>query len=301
MVLAAVALVTFAAYQRTEAERAIERHQELVSLSGARLQEEQKKFTDVLASLARSEGIYRDSPVGRRIALRQAGLRLAVFDGGVVLLDNFGRLVAAEPGRPEILGDDWSNRDYFRNMLSSHSVVVFDAVADGPDRPEVVVLAVPITGTGGEFLGTLAGMFRVGSPAVSAFYASIVRLRIGEGGSTYLVDGNGRVIYHSDPEHLGETLTAQSPVAPILKGESGARRTRNHDGQDIVAAFAPVPGTSWGLVTEEDWAFLTSSGRRYGQFLLFFLALGMILSAVGVRLFVRQRQAEVLERHRIEQ
>ncbi len=72
-------------------------------------------------------------------------------------------------------------------------------------------------------------------------------------------------------------------------------------GQEIIAAYASVPGTPWGLVSEEEWAFFSSSNRRFGQLLLLLLALGMVLPAVGVGLFVYQHQAEALEQQRIEQ
>ena len=55
-----------------------------------------------------------------------------------------------------------------------------------------------------------------------------------------------------------------------------------------MASFAPVPGTPWGLVTEESWGALTQSSRRYGQFLLLLLALGVAVPTVVVALGVRR-------------
>ena len=41
-------------------------------------------------------------------------------------------------------------------------------------------------------------------PARELVPGDIIKLRIAESGSTYLVDGNGRVLYHSDAERIGE-------------------------------------------------------------------------------------------------
>ncbi|HEX2980493.1 MAG TPA: SpoIIE family protein phosphatase, partial [Anaerolineaceae bacterium] len=86
-----------------------------------------------------------------------------------------------------------------------------------------------------------------------------------------------------------------------ISGRSGALRMRDEEGDHIVTAYAPVPGTPWGLVTEEEWGALTADTRRYGQILLVLLGLGMVLPALGVSLMVRQRNREALASERIEQ
>ena len=66
-------------------------------------------------------------------------------------------------------------------------------------------------GTQGEFRGIAAGMFRLGAPTVSALYGSIVKLRLGGGEIAYLVDHNGRVLYHADSDRIGEDFSGQIP------------------------------------------------------------------------------------------
>ena len=73
----------------------------------------------------------------------------------------------------------------------------------------VIVVAVPILGTQGEFRGLAAGMFRLGISTASAFYGSIVKQRLGGGDTAYLVDPSGQVIYHTDAERIGEDFAGQ--------------------------------------------------------------------------------------------
>ena len=83
----------------------------------------------------------------------------------------------------------------------------------------------------------------------------------------------------SDEEAPDATMQPpQEQVAAVLRGEVGAVRTQGGDGQEIVASYAPVPGTPWGLVVEEDWAALISSGHRYRPFLIVLLVLGFYLN-----------------------
>jgi signal transduction histidine kinase len=69
---------------------------------------------------------------------------------------------------------------------------------------------------------------------------------------------------------------------------AGAYRTQDFEGQEIVASFAPVPGTPWGLVMEESWASLTDSSRRYGQLLFLLLGMGVVVPTVIVTVGVRR-------------
>ena len=290
IILVAVALVNFVAYQRVTEALVIERDQELTRLSASQLATELSKYTEELSALARVIGTYGDAPTVHNRLLDQARNRLVVFDGGAVVLDTFGRVTAAEPERPGLVGEDWSDRLYFRQMIRQQGPIFSNIVADGPDGAEVIVVAVPIIGNRGEFIGTLAGMFRLGARTISAFYGGIIKLRLGEGGNTLLVDGSGRVIYHTNTDLIGEDFSGQPLVQAVLAGQTGARRTEGLEQHAIVAGYAPVPGTSWGLVTEESWTMLIrrSQGYQWSLLLLLLLTLGVVLPAVVVTLGVRR-------------
>ncbi|RME45120.1 MAG: sensor histidine kinase, partial [Chloroflexi bacterium] len=288
MILVAVALVTLYAYQQVTEDLVVERDRELIRLSAGQVTNQLFEHTATLADVARLLAVHQDDLAAQQAALREAHNRLLAFDGGVLVLDNRGRVVAAEPSRLEILGEDWSDRLYFRHILRASETVVSDIVPDGPGGAEVIVAAVPVMGDQGEFLGAVAGMFRLGAGALSVFYGDIIKLRIGGTGATYVVDGNGRVIYHTHLDLVGNDFSQQPVVQEALAGKVGAVRTRDFDGREIVAGFAPVPGTSWGLVAEESWAALNATSRGYRQFLLVLLALGVLLPALVVSVGVRR-------------
>jgi len=292
IILVAVAVVILFAYQAVTQDLAIERNRELTRLSASELATELTEFTNLLTSLARSADIYQGNPIAQRDALKDARYRLTVFDAGGLILNAFGTVVATEPERPELLGQRWSDRTFYRQIahhqtLHSESPAFSNIVADGPDGTEVIVIAAPITGEYGEFKGIIAGLFRVGETADNAFYSDIAKLRLGESG-LHLVDGNGRLIYHSDADLIGDDFWGQAVVQNVLDGQVGALRTRARDGQDIVTGFAPVRGTAWGLITEESWAALTATSRSYGQFLLLLLLLGVLVPAVVVNVGARR-------------
>ena len=288
LILVAVALVNYYAYQDVTEDLVIERDKDLTRLSASQLSTELEEYTDLLSAVGRTVERSGSDPDAQLGALKQAAGNLVVFDGGVVILNTFGRVVAADPERPGLLNQDWSGREYFRRMIRSSGPTFSNIHTTGSEEQEVIAVAVPITGAQNEFLGTVVGMFRLNPGAVSAFYGGILKLRIGESGRTYLVDGVGRVIHHPDTKQIGGDFSTQQVVHQVLDGQVGALRTRDFEGVDIVAGFAPIPGTPWGLVTEESWSALTSGGRGYQRFLLLLLALGIAVPAVVVAIGLRR-------------
>ncbi len=298
IILVAVALVTFHAYQRVTEDLVVQRNREVTRLSAAQVAGGLAEYARVLDGLARTNQISGGSIVEQRAALANAGNGLAAFDAGAVLLNAHGAFVASYPARQEINGPeiDWSSRTYFRQTLRNEGPAYSDVVADGPNGEDVAVVAVPIISGRGEFVGTLAGMFRVGATSVSAFYGDLAKLRIGQSGTVYLLDGRSQVMFAPDPQEIGRTFPAGNIAGRVMAGQVGALRTTQIDGHDAVAGYAPVPGTSWGLVTVEDWSSVIQPSQGYRRFLLGLIALGVVLPTFVVTLGVRRitRPIEVL-------
>ena len=288
IILTIVALVGFYAFQQVTQDLTIQSSRELARLSAGQLATGLSDYSNPLTSLARTGSIYEQDPGKQRAALAEASTRLFIFDGGVLILDNHGKVVATQPERSEIVGKDWSNREYFQRMIRVPTTIFSNVLNDGPEGASVIVVAVPITNANGEFVGILAGMFRVSPESSSLLYGSIVKLRVGASDISYLVDHNGRVIYHTNHDWIGQDFSGQPVVRQVSSGSADALRTRDPGGREIVASFAPVPGTPWGLVTEQNWDVLLAPGQRYVRFLLLLLMLGLVVPAVAVTIGVRR-------------
>ena len=288
VILLAVAVVAVYAYSRVTEQEAVQRNQELARLSATNLASEISQFSLDLGGLTRQADIAGGQPARQAAALAAASNQLSVFDAGTIILDAHGVLTAAWPERPDEVGEDWSSRPYFVQLLRSSRPVFSDITNDGAAGAQVVAVAVPVTGPQGEFNGVLAGMFRLGATSVSALYGDIAKLRVGVSGDVYLVDGDGLVIAHPDMALVGEDLTTQNVVRRVVAGQTGAERTQDLNGGDVVAAYAPVPGTPWGLIAVEDWAALIRPFRGYRTFLIVLLVLGVLVPSLVVVLGVRR-------------
>jgi serine phosphatase RsbU (regulator of sigma subunit) len=305
LVLALLPLVATAiginiSYSRTAQALLIERNKQLAYLSAARLQDELLEVAKPLDTLARSPELVSGNVAEQTRALKEAQFRLAAFDGGVALLDSFGTVRATIPERPEISRQDWSDRRFFLELLSSANIAFSDGFSDGPGGSLVAMVGVPIRNVDGSFVGVLVGMFDLSKATVNSLYASIVRLRISQSGTTYLIDSNGRILYDSNHSRIGEFFDMSYFPSGNAQG-GGAGRLRDEVGNDVIAAYSAVPLTGWKLYTEEDWAIVSQPTRRYSNMLMTLLAFGIVLPAGGMALFARQRRADQHSKNQSEQ
>lgn len=300
IILVAVALVNFYAYQQVTEELVIERDVEVNRLSASQFSSQLEEYVDMLEAMARTSNMYAGDPRTQQEALQAAAGRLSVFDAGVVILDAFGRVVAAEPERPGVRGQDWSDRAYYRELVRAQiagapEAVFSDIVPDGPNATRVVVLAAPITGEQLEFVGALLGMFHLGAPLADTFYGDITVDPTYEDVATYIVDGNGRVIFHTDPSEVGRLSSRREVMRRVVDEELGAIRAAGPADEDILASHARVPGTTWSLITEVSWDALSEASRGYQTYLLLLLGLGVVVPALVVLIGVRRVMEPIQE------
>ena len=305
IILAVVGLFAFYTYQRVTEELVIERNQALARLLASQVALDLAAYANQLNALAATVSIYpsRSDPLTGKVIITLAADRLWDFDAGVVIVDETGTVIAADRRRLDAIGQNWSGRAYFGlaraaalaasgGTAALPQPVYSDIVPDGPQGGDAIVVAVPARGVGGEFLGLSAGLFRVDSGMEarnSAFYAAVLE-KLQQAGSdiVFLLDGNGRAIYHSVAEQIGADLAGEEVVQRALAVRSGGMRTHISDGREIVASFAEVPSTNWVIVTEQDWDTVIGTSAAYGRLLLGLLALGVAVPALVIALGARR-------------
>jgi len=282
----AVALLTFYAYRRVTEDLVLARNRDHTALLATQLSVKLTEYARTLSALD-SAGVIAPETLAEHWYAN-----IMRFDGGLLILDSAGQITAIAPQRPELVGMRASALLHADG--EAHYSDILDDLIPGLD---VVALSWPITNPENESAGLLVGVFRAERDATrsSAFYQDIWGLYIGRREEAYLVDGQGRVIFHPDTFLIGDDFSALEPVQRVLHGETGALRARNREGQEVVAGYAPVPGTSWGLVTEENWDALIQISQPYTRFLLALLALGVLVPA-GVAALGARRITEPLTR-----
>lgn len=294
--LAAVSLWVFFDYQRTVASLAVKAEYNVTRLTAARIREELADFPSALIDLARSPLMFSADAEEQAQALQESALiPEGLFDGGIVVLDTFGSVVAADPPRLEIMRQDWSARPFFRGLLSKpvSSVVFSNAVNDGPGGSPVIVVSVPIIQGKDRFVGVLVGMLRLSQSTISPYYATLVKMRIIPDGTAYLVDSSRKILFDSSSQRNGQQYTNLTASAEDTADPVAALRTTDATGREILIAHAPIPGTPWTLVTEKDWETLIAPVKNQSNLLFALLGLAALLPLGALILFERQRHNPV--------
>ncbi|NLE43879.1 MAG: HAMP domain-containing protein [Chloroflexi bacterium] len=267
----AVGLLAFYAYRRVTEDLVLTRNRDRALLLANQLSAELTRYTTGLATLDSAGRVQPESLV------ETWHNNTLLFDGGLLMLNATGQIVATAPHRPELVGQ-YALDPLLTGDERRYSNIISDLIPD----TEVIALSWPLYDSEAPSRGTLIGLLRAQRDVArgSTFYQRIWGLYIGRGEMAFICDGNGRVIFHPDTFLIGEDLSNLEGVQYALRGESGAIRTLDLEGRTVVAGFAPVPGTAWGLVTEEGWAAVTRASRPYTRFLLILLALGVIVPAI---------------------
>ncbi len=279
LVLVVVAIIALYAYERAARDLVQQRDTELAKISAGRLSEGLSQYTRVLQSIAAEDDVQSMEPARLSSALEKAQKQLYVFDAGVVVYNSEGVALQSQPPAAERRGTGFPVTPEFDKVRKTLRPVFSDVFEDTISGEDVILVGVPIVASGGEFKGVLAGMCTIRYSLLGATYAQVLEFKAGRSGYAYLVDGNGRVIYHRHSSQVGRNLAATVPVMQVTRGETGAVLTEDSTGESIVSGFAPVPGTGWGVVTQERWANVVGPIRGYSRLLLGLLVVGGIISS----------------------
>ncbi len=291
LILSAVAALTFYAYRRVTEDLVLERNQDRTQLLAGQLASGLQDYVMPLSSLANSQDVLSGSPQRQQAALERAWPvgDLALFDGGVLILDPQGRVTAGVRDPATLVGCDMSRLSASPEAIRSEALGFTNILTDVIPGSGVIALSRPVWRVPEAVEGTVVGLFlaQPGAPRHSQFYRDIWTLYIGRRETAYLVDGNGRIIFHPDTFFIGDDFSHLESVRRALRDPSGAMLARDLDGYEVVAGSAPVQGAPWTLITEESWAQVLQTSQPYTRFMFVLLALGVIapvgVAALGVR------------------
>lgn len=286
VVLFIVALLGLYANEKVTEELTFSSSREVAQLTALQLNMQLVDLSNTLSSLSHLSQIQSNDARQQQSALDQNAAQLAVFDGGVMILDMEGKIAATNYIARNRLGQDWSGLSFYSAVTRASGPVFTQLSVSRGSFPELAVLAVPLYDFQGETIGWMAGMFQLGRTSNSIFYRTITRIGLGKNKVIYLVDQDGNVLYHSDLNNIGRNFSARKAVQMVSTGQAASIHDRAEDGQQIVTSFAPVPNTTWGLVIDQKWSVLLRPGREFTLILIGLLVIGLafpvVVLAVGV-------------------
>jgi signal transduction histidine kinase len=280
--------VALLAYQQVSQSLAESRDQELAIVSAERLSESMEGFARGLKTLANQDEMQSGEPTLQERTLERGRDLIADFinhDGGIIILDPNGFVSVTNPFRPDLVGQDFSQEPYFQNARAFPTSTFFSDIIKEPTSGEdIIVIAVPIININDEFAGVIAGRFYLSFQRLGQ---EIQKLKVGEEGTAYLVDRNGRLIYHPISKLIGTDFSNREAVKQ-LKQASRVGAVTTQEQPRTVEGYAVVEVTGWGLVIGEPWTQVVEPAQKALGPIAIVLAIGLITVAIVVALGVQR-------------
>jgi signal transduction histidine kinase len=282
--VSAVALLALQSYRlidRELTEAALSRRASLSYLTAAVLSEKFDRLIDIGMSLATRVRFRELVGEGK---WREASRLLRGIPGDfpfidrITLHDIHGTLMADIPEVPEVRGQNFAHRDWYRGVTHAWKPYVSQVYRRAaPPRLNVFAAATPIRSEKGEALGILVLQVRS-----DAFFDWTRGIETGAGGLAYVVDQKGMLVSHPKFPPQGDPVDfSMVPVVQrVLRRAAGVDVEFNPiENQDRVVAYAPIAKHGWGVVLEQpaEAAFAT----RDDQLRRILIAYALILAALA--------------------
>jgi nitrate/nitrite-specific signal transduction histidine kinase len=296
IILSAAAWFTFYSYQEVLGDLAIKQDWAILQ---SRTRPLYQAFFDITNPLIVEIILQVDSQKEAPLEIRAQNILnhaqgIDIFDGGIYFVDPQGKVVKTHPGQPELLGQDWSDTIHFRFMVDHPGKAAYsDLRYIETSGKEILCVSASMNGPQGDFVGADYYCFTIYPPTQNAYYEAYSNAYSTHdlGSNIYILDGNKRIIFSTDPSELGRDLSGEAYLQQLLQSESMSGRFRKGE-EDVLVSYAPFfpySGASvlWNIIKEESWAEIMRPTLPYRQLLCVLLALGVavptLVTAYGVR------------------
>ncbi len=220
---------------------------------------------------------------------------LSVFDNGIMLFSPEGVMLAITPLEREMIGRDYSFREYYQKALRTRKSVISEPfITTQHHGHPTVAFVVPLIDKSGRLYGLIGGMIDLLS---DNYLGKLGGVRIGKQGHLYLFNSQRTMIVHPD---RGRIMKQDVPpganllLDQALLGFEGAGETVTSRGVPALSSFKALSSTGWILGADypqhEAYAPLREAKTL--------LALALFASLCGAvfftHLFVRRLTAPLL-------
>lgn len=168
----------------------------------------------------------------------------------VLIVAADGMVVATSPQTLHLKGETLSSTGN-REALSRRQPMISDPYMSTTGRL-LIALSHPVFDGTGTYLGYVSGTIYLRERSVLQTLLGTHYYR--DGSYLYVVDRTGRLLYHIDPERVGSYAPGNLAIAAVTGGHRGSQQIINSKGVSMLAGYAPVPATGWGIVAQRPTA-----------------------------------------------
>jgi diguanylate cyclase (GGDEF)-like protein len=166
----------------------------------------------------------------------------------VLAMASDGTVLAMSPPTLNLVGtrvDTENSRLSLKNQVPTLSHPFQSAIT----KRWQITLTYPIFSQDHRYIGLIAGNIYLHEKNALNNLLGVHYYR--NGAYLYVVDNRGTLIYHPQSERIGERSGPNPAIKDVMQGHNGQIRMINSRGVDMLAGYAVVASTGWGVVAQE--------------------------------------------------
>lgn len=164
----------------------------------------------------------------------------------VLVADKNGLVIAVSPPSLELRGQTLTSQGPLEAMERKEPMISMPY--EGMTGRLLIFISHPIYNAMGDYVGLIGGTIYIKEDNV--FHSLLGQHYYDDGSYVYVVDSDGRIIYHADPARLNDVVADNPVVAKVMNGESGAQAVVNSKGADMLAGYSLIKHANWGVVSQ---------------------------------------------------
>lgn len=216
--------------------------------------EKMAEMTDAFIDSAMSQLEYSANTLRTKMAdpdvLEEEVNRLRTqtdYFNSVLIVNAEGVIVSVSPETLQIKGMRLSGKRFLQSLNSQAPKITDPFVS--PAGNYLTSMSYPIFSESGEYLGYVTG-------TIYLEQKNILKTLLGQhsykdGSYLYVVDQNHTLIYHPDKRRIGQKIVNNDAINAVVEGQKGQQDIVNSQGIEMLAGYAPVNQSGWGIVAQK--------------------------------------------------
>ncbi|WP_268809545.1 cache domain-containing protein, partial [Vibrio parahaemolyticus] len=168
------------------------------------------------------------------------------FFNSVVIVNSKGVIVSISPENIQLKGVQLKGGRSLQSLNAKVPLITDPFIS--PSGNYLTSISYPIFSENKEYLGYIAGTIYLEQKNI--LNTILGKHSYKDGSYLYVVDRNRTIIYHPDAKRVGEVIDTNEAINAVTKGEKGGKPIVNSRGVDMLAGYAPVAFSGWGIVAQ---------------------------------------------------
>jgi diguanylate cyclase (GGDEF)-like protein len=212
------------------------------------------------------------------------------FQNGIFLLDNKGKFIADYPYHPELHGQSFAFREYFKRTMQDKQGVVGSPYKSKRTGSPVLTFTAPVLDENGHIIAVVACSVDLLSKNALGGYR---KQTFGTTGYLFVFDNSRLLILHPEPDRLLTYVQEgkNQIMEAAIKGFEGGGESVNFQGVPTLLSVRQVPVARWivavQVTQEEAYAPVTNMRKRMLIISSFAVLLVIVLGIVVVHRVTR--------------